>query len=169
MPALVDTLLKSDSAIFNEGVRDIFNALFEEISPSKANSRDAIDILQQRVGENVNRTDDGSHIVGLAAQAGMGDGDPLNGELDQLINEVNADEAHNVDLPPLPTEADVPDLPQPNPQPAEEPTQTADSEISFEDAQTDISDTPPPDDMELPIDFGDDGGEEAPTEDTPPA
>lgn len=110
MTDLVKQLLESHSSVFNGAVEALFNSLFEATGPVSVNSHDAVAMLQNKVGENVNKTDDGTQIVGLAAQAGMGDGE-LPSEMDQIINSVNNDMAQNVELPDLPTEENLPNLP----------------------------------------------------------
>ena len=110
MADLVKQLLESHSSVFNGAVEALFNSLFESAGPVSVNSHDAVEMLQNKVGENVNKTKDGTQIVGLAAQAGMGDGE-LPNEMDQIINSVNNDMAKNVDLPDLPTEENLPNLP----------------------------------------------------------
>lgn len=142
---LREQLLESITPSFSDGVDALFSTLFEA---NTASSRDAVDMLQSKVGENVNKADDGENIVGLAAQAGMGD-QPLPDEEDEMINAVNADVAQTVDVPKLPTEDDIPDLPTPEPQPIE----TSENLDSLDDMQADISETPPPEDIDLPLDF----------------
>jgi hypothetical protein len=109
MTDLVKQLLESHSSAFNGAVEALFNSLFEATGPVSVNSHDAVEMLQNKVGENVNKTNDGTQIVGLAAQAGMGD-EPLPNEMDQIVNSINNDMAKNVDLPDLPTEENLPNL-----------------------------------------------------------
>lgn len=160
MADLVKQLLESHSSAFNGAVEALFNSLFEAAGPVSVNSHDAVEMLQNKVGENVNKTKDGTQIVGLAAQAGMGD-EPLPNEMDQIVNSVNNDMAQNVDLPDLPTEENLPNLPD-NGGPEAMDDGMGGEEVSndipdFDETQTDVSETPPPDDIELP-DLGDLGG-----------
>jgi hypothetical protein len=155
MADLVKTLLESHSSAFNNGVEALFNTLFEAAGPVPVNSHDAVDILAQKVGENVHKTDNGADIVGLAAQAGMGD-NPLPTDEDKLVNAINNDVAQNVEIPDLPTEKNMPNLPvgggtaAPETQ-APETVDLPEDDNSFGDEPfEDVSDNPPPDDFELP-------------------
>ena len=160
MSRLLNSLLESDSSAFNEAVESIFNSLFEEVT---VNSKDAVQMLQQKVGENVHKTDDGENIVGLAAQAGMGD-EPLPNDMDKIVNDVNLDMAKDIDLP---TEQELPDLPD------EGGTVAEGDEDDLELDDTNLGEPideltkplgdPPPDDMELPLlpEDGKEGGESA--------
>ena len=150
MSRLLNSLLESDSSAFNEAVESIFNSLFEEVT---VNSKDAVQMLQQKVGENVHKTDDGENIVGLAAQAGMGD-EPLPNDLDKIVNDVNLDMAKDIDLP---TEQELPNLPDEGGTEADEfgddeYAEWDDTNIgqSIEELQKPLG-NPPPDDMELPL------------------
>jgi hypothetical protein len=171
MADLVKTLLESHSSAFNQGVEALFNTLFEAAGPVPVNSHDAVDILAQKVGENVHKTENGADIVGLAAQAGMGD-NPLPTDEDKLVNAINNDVAQNVEIPDLPTEKDMPGLPVgggPAAQQPESPEIGGDlpeDDNSFGDEPfEDVSETPPPDDFELPdIPLDDIGGEEMGTD-----
>lgn len=156
MADLVKTLLESHSSAFNNGVEALFNTLFEAAGPVPVNSHDAVDILAQKVGENVHKTDNGADIVGLAAQAGMGD-NPLPTDEDKLVNAINNDVAQNVEIPDLPTEKNMPGLPvgggtaAPETQAPEIGSDLPEDDNSFGDEPfEDVSDNPPPDDFELP-------------------
>lgn len=156
MADLVKTLLESHSSAFNNGVEALFNMLFEAAGPVPVNSHDAVDILAQKVGENVHKTDNGADIVGLAAQAGMGD-NPLPTDEDKLVNAINNDVAQNVEIPDLPTEKNMPDLPVGGGPAAQQPQSPEiggdlpEDDNSFGDEPfEDVSDNPPPDDFELP-------------------
>lgn len=156
MTDLVKTLLESHSSAFNNGVEALFNTLFEAAGPVPVNSHDAVDILAQKVGENVHKTDNGADIVGLAAQAGMGD-NPLPTDEDKLVNAINNDVAQNVEIPDLPTEKDMPGLPVGGGPEAQQPQSPEiggdlpEDDNSFGDEPfEDVSDNPPPDDFELP-------------------
>ena len=155
MADLVKTLLESRSSIFNEAVEQIFNTLFEADGPVPVNSHDAVDMLVQKVGENVNKTNNGADIVGLAAQAGMGD-NPLPTDEDKLVNAINDDIAQNVEIPDLPTEKDMPDLPDGGGAAIEPPDTEIGDDLPVDDNSfgdepfEDVSDNPPPDDFELP-------------------
>lgn len=156
MADLVKTLLESHSSAFNNGVEALFNTLFEAAGPVPVNSHDAVDILAQKVGENVHKTDNGADIVGLAAQAGMGD-NPLPTDEDKLVNAINNDVAQNVEIPDLPTEKDIPNLPVGGGELApEQPAPAMDGDLPEDDNAfgdepfEDVSDNPPPDDFELP-------------------
>lgn len=159
MADLVKQLLESHSSAFNGAVEALFNSLFEAAGPVSVNSHDAVEMLQNKVGENVNKTKDGTQIVGLAAQAGMGD-EPLPNEMDQIVNSVNNDMAQNVDLPDLPTEENLPNLPDNG-----GPDAMGDGmdEFGGEELSNDIPDfdatqenidnnppPPPPDDIDIP-------------------
>jgi hypothetical protein len=160
MTDLLQELLESHSSRFNDAVESLFNTLFEAAGPT---SHDAVEMLQNKVGENINKTD-GSEIVGLAAQAGMGD-DPLPNEMDQIINSINNDKAKQFDLPDLPNENDMLGLPDgggvdelPTEDGMNEPDVS--NEIpDFEETHKDISDNPPPADFELPP-FDESGSDE---------
>jgi hypothetical protein len=159
MSRLLNSLLESDSRAFNEAVESIFNSLFEEVT---VNSKDAVQMLQQKVGENVHKTDDGENIVGLAAQAGMGD-EPLPNDMDKIVNDVNLDMAKDIDLP---TEQELPDLPDEGGTVAEDEF-GGDDDMDWDDTNLGQSieelqkplGNPPPDDMELPLLPDDDGAE----------
>lgn len=149
MSRLLNSLLESSSQTFNEAVASLYNTLFEEVA---VNSKDAVDMLTKKVGENTHKTDDGENIVGLAAQSGMGD-EPLPNEMDRIINDVNLDMAKDIDLP---TEQELPNLPDEGGT-EEEPDELDD--MDFEDTNLDAPieeltkplGEPPPDDMELPL------------------
>lgn len=158
MSRLLNSLLESDSRAFNEAVESIFNSLFEEVT---VNSKDAVQMLQQKVGENIHKTDDGENIVGLAAQAGMGD-EPLPNDMDKIVNDVNLDMAKDIDLP---TEQELPNLPDEGGTEADEFGADEESEWddtnlgqSIEELQKPLG-NPPPDDMELPLLPDTDGAE----------
>lgn len=146
MSDILQTLLESCPDNLHDGVQEIFSTLFES---ETANSHDAVTMLANKVGENINKTDKGSKIVGLAAEAGLGN-EPLPNDMDQLITSINSDIAKTTPLPELPTENDLPDLPD-NGGIIEEPNDD-DFDMSFDESQTDISDNPPPEDLDLPLD-----------------
>lgn len=150
MSRLLNTLLESSSQTFNEAVASLYDTLFEEVA---VNSKDAVTMLAQKVGKNTNKTDDGENIVGLAAQSGMGD-EPLPNEMDRIINDVNLDMAKDIDLP---TEQELPNLPDEGGTEADEFGDDEDAEWddtnigqSIEELQKPLG-NPPPDDMELPL------------------
>lgn len=156
MSDIVKNLLESNSKIFTEAVDTLFDTLFifEAAGPVAVDSHDAVKMLTQKVGENVHKTDTGADIVGLAAQAGLGD-NPLPNEEDKIVNAINNDMAKDVTVPDLPTEEDIPNLPTGGGV-EEEPIEGFDEEMpedsnSFGDEPfEDVSETPPPDDFELP-------------------
>jgi hypothetical protein len=155
MDDLVKNLLESHSSSFNDAVEAIFNTLFESSGPVPVNSHDAVDMLAQKVGENVHKTDDGANIVGLAAQAGLGD-HPLPTEEDKISNSINNDAAKDVTIPSLPTEEDIPGLPTGSIMDDGVGEDDIGGDMPddniFDDSEPfeDVSDNPPPDDFELP-------------------
>ena len=162
MQDLLQTLLESNSDSMNEAITAMFNVLFEN-TLGKPSSQDAIQQLTDTVGENIHKTDDGTKVVGLAANAGLGS-EPLPGELDSILNDVNTDIAENMVLPELPTEDDLSNLPTgggtaDNTEYEDDP----DFDLTAEEAAEPVLDEPMPDDFSLPMpteDTGTDSGGE---------
>lgn len=148
MQDLLQTLLESNSESMNEAVSSLFNVLFEN-TLGKPSSKDAVKQLTDTVGENVHKKDDGTQVVGLAADAGIGS-EPLPGELDSIVNDVNNDMASDMVLPELPTEDDMQNLPTGG-GPDETQDDSPDFELTAEEASEPILDEPMPDDFSLPM------------------
>jgi hypothetical protein len=151
---MIDALkpvLEPTAEPFREAVNSLFYTLFENV-----NSADAVDMLTQKVGENLNKVDDGTKIVGLAAKSGM-DGEPLDNSLDSIVNDMNKMVADSTPMPGLPTEVGMEGLPEGGGMPAE----TDEMGGSFEDFEQGVPfDTPPepmdvPEDLAAPDDLGD--------------
>lgn len=160
MQDLLKTLLESSSPEMKDAVGSLFTTLFEN-TVGQPSSQDAVKQLSEKVGENVHKTDNGTKVVGLAARAGMGS-EPLPGELDAIVNDVNTDIAEDMVLPELPTENDMSGLPTgggtEEPSEPEEP----DFELTPEEADQPVLDEPIPDDLEFQLvpDEGESGSEE---------
>lgn len=110
-------VLESTSEPFKAAVENLYSLLFETVG--KPSSKDAVDMLQAKVGPNVNKVDDGD-IVGLSAKAGFGD-KPLDTDLDDMVTAVNQDMAKMTPLPEMPTEQGMEGLPEGGGQTEEQP------------------------------------------------
>ena len=162
MQDLLKTLLESSSPEMKDAISALFNTLFENTA-GQPSSQDAVKQLSEKVGENVHKTDNGTQVVGLAARAGMGS-EPLPGELDAIVNDVNTDIAEDMVLPELPTEDNMPNLPTGGG--TEAPPEEGDGldfEMTPEEADQPALDEPMPDDFDLQL-IPDDGGEPGPEE-----
>ncbi len=139
-------VLESTSELFRDAVISIYDTLFEGTS-----STDAVSMLQNKVGENVNKVDDGTKIVGLAAKSGM-DGKPLDTSLDGIINDVNQVVAESTPMPGLPTEQGMEGLPEDGGEPAPVDTEDEDDLVGgdFDDFNQGIEFDNPPEPMEIP-------------------
>ena len=140
------TVLESTSEPFREAVGQLYDTIFESM-----NTADAVNMLTQKVGENVNKVKDGTEIVGLAAKSGM-DGKPLDNTLDGIINDVNQIVADSTPMPELPTEDGMDSLPEGGGEPAPEELDDDDDIIggSFDDFQQGIEFENPPPPMDIP-------------------
>lgn len=139
-------VLESTSEPFREAVISLYDTLFENV-----NTADAVNMLAQKVGENVNKVDDGAKIVGLAAKSGM-DGEPLDNTLDGIVNDVNQLVAESTPMPELPTEVDMEGLPEGGGEPAPDDMDDDDDIVggSFDDFQQGIQFDNPPEPMDIP-------------------
>lgn len=140
----------------NEAISSLFNTLFEN-TLGKPSSQDAVQQLTDTVGENVHKKDDGTQVVGLAADAGIGS-KPLPGELDRIVADVNDDMADNLVLPDLPTEDDLQGLPTGGGVDDHAEDDDPDFDQTAEEAAQPVIDEPMPDDFSLPMPTEDDGG-----------
>lgn len=139
-------VLESTSEPFREAVISLYDTLFEGTSSS-----DVVAMLQNKVGENVNKVDDGTQIVGLAAKSGM-DGQPLDNTLDGIVNDMNKMVAKSTPMPGLPTEQGMDGLPEGGDEPEADDIDDEDDIVggSFDDFQQGIEFDTPPEPMDIP-------------------
>ena len=137
-------VLESTSEPFREAVISLYDTLFENV-----NTADAVNMLAQKVGENVNKVDDGTKIVGLAAKSGM-DGKPLDNTLDGIVNDVNQLVAESTPMPGLPTEVGMEGLPEGGGEPALDETDDDLVGGSFADYEKGVEFENPPPPMDVP-------------------
>ena len=151
-------VLESTSKPFREAVISLYDTLFENV-----NTADAVNMLAQKVGENVNKVDDGAKIVGLAAKSGM-DGEPLDNTLDGIVNDVNQLVAESTPMPELPTEVGMEGLPEGGGEPALDEMDDEDDLVggSFDDFEQGIEFENPIPPMDVPDDLAppEESGEE---------